>query len=214
MNAVPKKVKITLVRSLIGYPRDAAPGRPRVGLGKPNSPGRPRRHPGHPGHDPEDPPSALKWRSWKMNLSNLSRQRRPQGRRRVGRGPGSGRQKTSGRGSKGQLARRRLHPASAASRAARCPSTAGVPKRGFTNIFRTEYADVNLDRLAKIAEAEIGPAETWPPPALIENEPEPGSRSSGGARSPRPSPSRPTSSPPRPRPRSRRPGGQAVLIGR
>jgi large subunit ribosomal protein L15 len=34
-----------------------------------------------------------------------------------------------------------------------------LPKRGFTNIFRIEYAEVNLDRLDKIAKAEITPKD-------------------------------------------------------
>jgi large subunit ribosomal protein L15 len=34
-----------------------------------------------------------------------------------------------------------------------------LPKRGFTNIFRTEYAEVNLDRLDKIAKAEVTPQD-------------------------------------------------------
>jgi large subunit ribosomal protein L15 len=68
------------------------------------------------------------------------------GRKRVGRGPGSGLGKTSGRGEKGQKSR---------SGFARKPGFEGgqmplhrrVPKRGFTNIFRKEYAEVNLSRL-------------------------------------------------------------------
>jgi large subunit ribosomal protein L15 len=34
-----------------------------------------------------------------------------------------------------------------------------LPKRGFTNIFKTEYTEVNLDRLAGIDRDEIGPKE-------------------------------------------------------
>ena len=34
-----------------------------------------------------------------------------------------------------------------------------LPKRGFTNIFKTEYTEVNLDRLDKLDEDEIGPKE-------------------------------------------------------
>jgi large subunit ribosomal protein L15 len=68
------------------------------------------------------------------------------GRKRVGRGPGSGLGKTSGRGEKGQKSR---------SGVARKPGFEGgqmplhrrVPKRGFNNIFRTEYEVVNLDQL-------------------------------------------------------------------
>jgi len=39
------------------------------------------------------------------------------------------------------------------------PFVRRIPKRGFVNVFRTDYVGLNLDRLAKIAGAEIGPAE-------------------------------------------------------
>jgi large subunit ribosomal protein L15 len=34
-----------------------------------------------------------------------------------------------------------------------------IPKRGFTNVFRVEYIEINLERVAKLAAAEIGPRE-------------------------------------------------------
>jgi large subunit ribosomal protein L15 len=34
-----------------------------------------------------------------------------------------------------------------------------LPKRGFTNIFRKEYTEINLDRIGKISHEEIGPRE-------------------------------------------------------
>jgi large subunit ribosomal protein L15 len=73
----------------------------------------------------------------------------------VGRGPGSGHGKTSGRGHKGQLS------GSGYSRkrgfeGGQMPLVRRIPKRGFTNIFRVEYTVVNLDRLAKIGKSEIG----------------------------------------------------------
>ena len=56
-----------------------------------------------------------------MNLSNLKPAKGSRtNRQRVGRGPGSGWGKTAGRGSKGQL-QGSGYPASAASKAARCP---------------------------------------------------------------------------------------------
>jgi len=91
-----------------------------------------------------------------MNLSNLKPAKGSRkDRKRVGRGPGSGLGKTSGRGSKGQLA------GSGYSRkrdfeGGQMPLVRRVPKRGFTNIFRLEYTVVNLDSLAKISKAEIG----------------------------------------------------------
>ena len=67
-------------------------------------------------------------------------------RKRVGRGPGSGLGKTSGRGEKGQKSRsgfrRKL-----GFEGGQMPLHRRVPKRGFTNVFRKEYAEVNLGRL-------------------------------------------------------------------
>lgn len=78
--------------------------------------------------------------------------------RRVGRGPGSGRGKTSGRGSKGQL-QGAGYKSMRGFEGGQMPLVRRVPKRGFTNIFRKEAVIINLDSLAKIAGAEIGPAE-------------------------------------------------------
>lgn len=77
-------------------------------------------------------------------------------KKRVGRGPGSGRGKTSTRGHKGQMSR---------SGAKRKPGFEGgqmplyrrVPKRGFNNIFRKEYAVINLERLEGLGIKEINP---------------------------------------------------------
>src|SRR4030095_6301869 len=67
-------------------------------------------------------------------------------RKRVGRGPGSGLGKTSGRGEKGQKSRsgysRKL-----GFEGGQMPLHRRVPKRGFNNIFRKEYAFVNIGRL-------------------------------------------------------------------
>ena len=66
--------------------------------------------------------------------------------KRVGRGPGSGTGKTAGRGQDGQKSR------SGYSRmrgfeGGQMPLHRRLPKRGFTNIFRTEYRTVNVERL-------------------------------------------------------------------
>jgi large subunit ribosomal protein L15 len=93
-----------------------------------------------------------------MNLSDL---KPPAGqkhaKRRVGRGMGSGRGKTSGRGSKGQ------HSVSGSSllrgfEGGQMPLHRRLPKRGFTNIFRTEYAIVNVGRLEKLEGDAFDPA--------------------------------------------------------
>jgi len=104
-----------------------------------------------------------------MNLSNLKpAQGSRKDRKRVGRGPGSGHGKTAGRGSKGQLS------GSGYSRkrgfeGGQMPLIRRIPKRGFTNIFRTEFTVVNLDRLAKIRKEDIGPKD-MAASGLIKNE--------------------------------------------
>jgi len=92
-----------------------------------------------------------------MNLSNLRAPRKATDKRkRVGRGMGSGMGKTSTRGHKGQRSR-------SGSRIMRgfeggqMPLHRRLPKRGFTNIFKTEYEVVNLERLASLGESEITP---------------------------------------------------------
>ena len=92
-----------------------------------------------------------------MNLSNLRKPRKAtEKQKRVGRGMGSGMGKTSTRGHKGQRSR-------SGSRMMRgfeggqMPLHRRLPKRGFTNIFRTEYEVVNLGRLADVGENEITP---------------------------------------------------------
>ncbi len=70
-------------------------------------------------------------------------------RKRVGRGPGSGNGKTAGRGHKGQKSR------SGYSRrpgfeGGQMPLVRRLPKRGFTNIFKTEYELVNLRDLERV----------------------------------------------------------------
>jgi large subunit ribosomal protein L15 len=67
-------------------------------------------------------------------------------RKRVGRGPGSGSGKTSGRGEKGQKSRSG-YSAKRGFEGGQMPLHRRVPKRGFTNIFRVTYLTVNVDRL-------------------------------------------------------------------
>jgi len=67
------------------------------------------------------------------------------GRMRVGRGPGSGKGKTAGRGVKGQKARSGV--AIAGFEGGQMPLHMRMPKRGFNNIHRKEFAEVNLWRL-------------------------------------------------------------------
>ncbi|MBW1680575.1 MAG: 50S ribosomal protein L15 [Deltaproteobacteria bacterium] len=69
-------------------------------------------------------------------------------RKRVGRGPGSGHGKTSCRGHKGQKARSGGGPARGFE-GGQMPLQRRLPKRGFTNIFRKEYAIVHVGDLSR-----------------------------------------------------------------
>ncbi len=90
------------------------------------------------------------------NLSNLRAPREANTKRkRVGRGMGSGMGKTSARGHKGQRSRSGSHMMRGFE-GGQMPLHRRLPKRGFTNIFRTEYTVVNLDRIALLGVAEIG----------------------------------------------------------
>ena len=90
-----------------------------------------------------------------MNLSNLRAPKKAnRNKKRVGRGMGSGHGKTSTRGHKGQGSR----SGSSLMRGfegGQMPLHRRLPKRGFTNIFRTEYTVLNLDRLAELNESEL-----------------------------------------------------------
>ena len=82
-----------------------------------------------------------------MDLSNLKPAKgAKQNRKRVGRGPGSGNGKTAGRGNKGAQSRSG-YSYKRGFEGGQMPLHRRLPKRGFTNIFRTEYAVVNLDQL-------------------------------------------------------------------
>jgi large subunit ribosomal protein L15 len=90
------------------------------------------------------------------NLSNLRAPKKANsGRKRVGRGMGSGMGKTSTRGHKGQGSRSGFS-LMRGFEGGQMPLHRRVPKRGFVNIFRTEYAVVNLDRIAELDVTEIG----------------------------------------------------------
>ena len=92
-----------------------------------------------------------------MNLSNL---KPPKGqtkmRKRVGRGMGNGLGKTSGRGHKGA---RSISGYSIMRgfEGGQMPLHRRLPKRGFTNIFKKEFALVNLGRLDKMAGDSFSP---------------------------------------------------------
>ena len=97
-----------------------------------------------------------------MNLSDI----RPpagqvKGRKRIGRGMGSGMGKTSTRGHKGQ------HAGTGFSQkrgfeGGQMPLHRRLPKRGFTNIFKKQFAIINLGRLEKLE------GNTFSPDSLLE----------------------------------------------
>jgi large subunit ribosomal protein L15 len=94
-----------------------------------------------------------------MNLSNIRAPKKAsEKRKRVGRGMGSGMGKTSTRGHKGQRSR-------TGSRMIRgfeggqMPLHRRLPKRGFTNIFRKEFAIVNLGNLDRLEGDSFDPGK-------------------------------------------------------
>src|SRR5687768_5485335 len=92
-------------------------------------------------------------------MSDLNKLGRPEGankgKKRLGRGPGSGKGKTSGKGHKGQKARTGHHGVPAWFEGGQMPLQRRVPKRGFTNNFRVEYDILNVSQLEALTENEI-----------------------------------------------------------
>ncbi|MGH9898252.1 MAG: 50S ribosomal protein L15 [Pyrinomonadaceae bacterium] len=94
-----------------------------------------------------------------MGLNNLHA---PKGsthkKKRVGRGPGSGLGKTAGRGSKGQKSRSG-YSMKVGFEGGQMPLQRRLPKRGFTNIFKKEWIEVQLAALDKnfAADSEVTP---------------------------------------------------------
>ena len=94
-----------------------------------------------------------------LNLSNLRAPKKAhENKKRVGRGMGSGMGKTSTRGHKGQGSR----SGSSLMRGfegGQMPLHRRLPKRGFTNIFRTEYTVLGLDRIAEVVAQDAANTE-------------------------------------------------------
>jgi large subunit ribosomal protein L15 len=87
-------------------------------------------------------------------------------RTRIGRGIGSGKGKTGGRGGKGQTARTGV--AIKGFEGGQMPLHRRLPKRGFNNIFRKEYNEVNLGRVQQAIDAgKLDPANPIDVEALI-----------------------------------------------
>jgi large subunit ribosomal protein L15 len=74
-------------------------------------------------------------------------------RMRVGRGIGSGKGKTSGRGGKGQTARSGVRIKG--FEGGQMPLHRRLPKRGFNNIFALEFSEINLDRIQQAIDAKL-----------------------------------------------------------
>jgi large subunit ribosomal protein L15 len=96
----------------------------------------------------------------KLGLHNLSpAPGSHRDRKRIGRGPGSGTGKTSGKGHKGSKARAGHHGPGGGKpqfEGGQMPLTRRLPKRGFTNPFRVEANVIRLDQLA-LLEGEVTP---------------------------------------------------------
>jgi large subunit ribosomal protein L15 len=73
-------------------------------------------------------------------------------RMRVGRGIGSGKGKQAGRGGKGQTARSGVRIKG--FEGGQMPMHRRLPKRGFNNVFRVEFAEINLDRLQQAVDSK------------------------------------------------------------
>jgi large subunit ribosomal protein L15 len=93
-------------------------------------------------------------------MTDLSSLRRPDGahrpRKRLGRGPGSGLGKTSGKGHKGHKARTG-GSTPVWFEGGQMPLQRRLPKRGFKNPFRTEYEIVNLRDFERVEGDEVTP---------------------------------------------------------
>ena len=104
-----------------------------------------------------------------MNLSNL----RPspgakKERKRLGRGPGSGLGKTSGKGHKGKGARSGGNTPPGYE-GGQMPLSRRLPKRGFRNLFREEFAIVNLGSLERFSTGSIVDIETLRGAGFVRN---------------------------------------------
>lgn len=104
-----------------------------------------------------------------MNLSNLTYPKGArQKKKRVGRGQGSGHGGTSCKGHKGQKSRSG-YKNRAWFEGGQMPIQRRLPKRGFTNIFRTEYSILNLKDLARLEKIDQVTPEVLVEKGLLHN---------------------------------------------
>src|SRR5260221_11794017 len=107
-----------------------------------------------------------------MNLSNVRAPRRAnEKKKRVGRGMGSGMGKTSTLGHKGQRSRSGAR-LMRGFEGGQMPLHRRLPKRGFTNIFKIDYALVNLSDIALLGETTVTP-EVLRKAGLVRKKPSP-----------------------------------------
>jgi large subunit ribosomal protein L15 len=102
-----------------------------------------------------------------LTLANLSpKAGSTKQRKRVGRGPGSGHGKTAGRGHKGFKSRSGsgIKPG---FEGGQMPLQRRLPKRGFTNIFKKEYALISLSQLNELPNDEIITVDTLVAAGLV-----------------------------------------------
>ncbi|WP_022721893.1 50S ribosomal protein L15 [Rhodopseudomonas sp. B29] len=103
-----------------------------------------------------------------MKLSEISDNAGSRKKRmRIGRGIGSGKGKTGGRGGKGQTARSGVRIKG--FEGGQMPLHRRLPKRGFNNIFALDFAEINLDRLQDaITAKKLDAGKTIDAAALVE----------------------------------------------
>ena len=105
-----------------------------------------------------------------MKLSNLSpAEGSVRDVKRIGRGHGSGNGKTAGKGHKGQKARagRGMRPG---FEGGQMTLQRRIPKRGFNNLFATEYAEVNVGRLNVFEDGAVVDASALIAQGIIKKE--------------------------------------------
>jgi large subunit ribosomal protein L15 len=89
------------------------------------------------------------------------------GRKRLGRGPGSGRGKTSTHGVKGQGKRGTGHPVRQGFEGGQMPLNMRLPKKGFTNYFRKDVEIVNVSALVAFGDGATVDIQTLKERGLI-----------------------------------------------
>lgn len=110
-----------------------------------------------------------------MNLHSLEKNKAARHRRRiVGRGMSSGSGKTSGKGHKGQMARKG-HKHKTGFEGGQMRLVRRIPKRGFKRAFRTVYQPVNVGALSVFADGALVDLESLAAMGLIK-----GGKSAGG----------------------------------